>query len=172
MNKAAATVLLASGLASAKVQEIDVFNPMNFANVDVAKTLIQSVSNPVNAGTGTVTWGTCPQDFENFNFDESSSTYTPNPITKGSDLVFNIAGFVTEKLDQSKVNIDVKWNGTKLYNHDFVEDLSFDSSYEYSLSFKVPSFAPSGQYDVVISSQGKSASGSGKAVCVTAQMQL
>lgn len=91
-------VLLALGSVSAANTEsatIDVFHPMNFMKVDMAKSLLKSVTDERPLTTGTVTWGQCDDAAGVFTFDESSTTYSPNPITKGSSIALNLAGIVS-----------------------------------------------------------------------------
>ena len=176
MYKTASTVLLALGLASAAQVdhlEIDAFNPVNFMKLDVAKTLVKSVTDEPVQGKGDVTFTQCDDDAKVFTFDGSSTTYTPNPITKGSKLSFSLAGAVQSKLEITDIHMHVTWNGTPLYDNDYKQDNTYTSTYSYTMGYDVPSFAPSGNYDVLITGTGNAAGKSGaKVLCIEAKMVL
>ena len=53
-----------------------------------------------------------------FTFDESSTTTTPSPITKGSTINLNLAGIVSNNIEVTNVHIHVDWNKSTLYDQD------------------------------------------------------
>ena len=107
-----------------------------------------------------------------FAFDESSTTYNPNPIVKSSTLKLNLAGNVSDEIEVTNVHVHVDWNGSTLYDEDHKQDNKYDSSYAYTISWDVPAYAPSGHYDITITGTGNSEGSSGKVMCVNAQMDL
>ena len=48
-----------------------------------------------NGASGEVTWSQCDDNSKVFTFDESSTTYDPVPVTKGTTCVINMAGIVS-----------------------------------------------------------------------------
>jgi hypothetical protein len=71
------------------------------------------------------------------------------------------------------VHIHVDWNDSPLYDEDNEASNVYDSDLEYHLKWNVPSFAPSGHYDVHVIGTGDAESVSGgKVFCVRAQMDL
>ena len=119
--------------------------------------MIQSVTGSNDIGS--VTLSQCNDDTGAFVLDTSSTTITPNPIVKGSDLAFGLEGVVTSSIEVENVHVHVDWNGSPLYDEDHPGKTPFDSTFEYKLVWNVPSFAPAGHYDfklVATDSDGKS----------------
>ena len=61
---------------------------------------------------------------------------------------------------------------TTLYDEDHAQHNIYDSSYNYSLSWAVPSYAPSGAYHVILTGTGNSSTTAGKVLCVNADFTL
>ena len=97
---------------------LDIFSPVNFLTVPIAKTMLKSVTQPTDkvGASGDVTFDSCPDDTGVFTFDESSTTFAPMPLTKGSHINLNLAGIVSDTITQSNVHVHVDWNGTTLYD--------------------------------------------------------
>jgi hypothetical protein len=71
------------------------------------------------------------------------------------------------------VHIHVDWNSSPLYDEDHEMDQTFDSDLSYTLGWNMPSFSPSGFYNVTIEGTGKSDKfENGKVMCVLAWMDL
>ena len=165
-----ASLLVAT--AAATNVEADVFSAENFMKVDVAKQLIKSVSQDKLTDVGTVVFSQCDDtvadDLKVFTLDLSSTNVTPYPVTKGTSVSFNLAGFVNDTVEVDDMIFDVTWNGTPLFHHDYKGKDKYDSAYEYSIGFDIPSFAPSGAYDAKITGTNKQ----GTALCVEAKFNL
>ena len=175
--KTASAVLLALGLVSAHNNvdsvRIDVFHPMNFMKIDMAKSLVKSVTDEKALNAGTVTWAQCDDAAKVFTFDESSTTYSPDPIVKGSDISLNLAGIVSAPIEVTNVHVHVDWNGSTLYDQDLKQDNKYDSSYAYSVKWSVPSYAPSGHYKATLKGTGTPDKGGDHSVlCVTADFDF
>lgn len=151
--------------------QLDVFNPANFAKHGLVKQLLES-KNATPYGTGDVTYGQCDDDFGVFTLDKADTTNSPNPVTKGVHLNFNLAGIVSDEIDVTDLHVHVDWNGATLYDEDHKQDNIYDSSYDYKLAWDVPSFAPSGHYAIKITGTGKNEGDQGTLLCVTAAMDL
>ena len=120
-----------------------------------------------------VTYQQCDDDAKVFNLDLSSTNTTPSPINKGDDITFNLVGVVSEQMTLKNVHIHVDWNSSPLYDEDDPGTNVYDSDVEYNLGWSVPSFAPSGHYDVYVTGTGDAKSLIGaKVMCIYAQMDL
>lgn len=150
---------------------IDLFNPANFSNHGLVKNLLESKANQI-VGTGDVTYGQCDDDFGVFTLDTANTRNTPNPVTKGVHLNFNLAGIVSDAIEVKNLHVHVNWNGATLYDEDHAQDNKYDSAYSYLLAWDVPSFAPSGNYAITVTGTGLNEGDSGKVLCVTANMAL
>ena len=123
--------------------------------------------------TGVVTYQQCDDDAKVFSLDLSSTNTTPSPINKGDDITFNLVGVVSEQMTLKNVHIHVDWNSSPLYDEDDPGTNVYDSDVEYNLGWSVPSFAPSGHYDVYVTGTGDAKSLTGaKIMCIYAQMDL
>ena len=104
-----------------------------------------------------------------FNLDLSSTNTSPNPISKGDDITFNLIGVVNSQMTLKNVHIHVEWNSSPLYDEDDPSSNVYDSDVEYNLGWNVPSFAPSGHYDIYVTGTGDAASLSdAKVMCIYA----
>ena len=148
--------------------KIDLFNPDNFAKNGLVKALMQSkTAQPVN-GLGDVTYSQCPDDLNEFTLDTDNTTNVPAPAVKGSDVALKLAGIVSAQMEVTNVHVHVDWNGATLYDEDHAQDNMYTSSYNYSLSWSIPSYAPSGAYDIHLTGTGPQ----GKEICIEAKMSL
>jgi len=76
-------------------------------------------------------------------------------------------------MEVTNIHIHVDWNGIPLYDEDFKQDNTYDSTYSYSLGWNVPAFAPSGKYAVKIRGTGNAGSvQGGNVICVNANFDL
>ena len=151
--------------------KIPLFNPENFLRNGLVKNLMESKVQNLK-GTGDVTYGQCGDDAGVFTFDGDNTSNTPAPVTKGSEVTLNLAGIVSDSIEVTNVHIHVDWNGSTLYDEDHSQDNVYDSTYNYQLSWAVPSYAPSGAYAIKITGTGNSSSGAGTVMCITANMTL
>ena len=111
---------LATAAAFERPLNIDLFHPTNFMSVDVAKQMISMFSHPkVEANqTGLVKWEECADDHNLFKFSQTMTSYSPDPIKMGSQLTLNLGGTTKQPLFVDFLHINVKWNGTQLYDQD------------------------------------------------------
>ena len=77
-----------------------------------------------------------------------------------------------DEIEVTNIHVHVDWNGATLYDQDLKQDNKYDSSYAYTVSWLVPSFAPSGLYDVTLTGTGNYSGDNGKVLCVNAKMTL
>ena len=115
--------------------------------------------------SGAITWGNCDSETPAFHFDKDSTTVTPNPLTKGSTIQFDLVGTMDSTTEVDNIHVHVDWNGSSLYDEDDKDGQSYDSDYEFKLSWAVPSYAPDGTYAVKLT--GTNASNS-EVVCAMA----
>jgi hypothetical protein len=161
--------------ANQNVHTIDLFNAGNFANMGqhslVKQMLDQTTLIAVddNLRVGEVTYTQCDDDTGSFTLDTDSTSNDPNPVTKGQDVSLNLVGIVSDSIEVKNVHIHVDWNGTPLYDEDNKQDNTYDSDYTYSLKWNVPSYAPSGDYDITVTGLDDAQS---KLLCVEAKMTL
>ena len=167
------TLLALTAGVSANSFQIDPFNIKNFMTADVMPNLIKSTKNTAAklvrgesiVGDSTkVQWSQCDDDKGVFTLDTDSTNANPDPLQKGSDVGLNLVGVLSDAIDLDKVHIHVTWNGAPLYDQDAVGG-HFEDSLEYTLSWAVPSYAPDGDYDVVLTG----VEGSNKDFCVEAK---
>ena len=171
MNKF--SVLAAIGCVSA--HNIDLFNPANLANMgqhSLVKQMLETTSllAITDAANGSVTFTQCDDDTGAFTLDTDATKSDPDPIVKGTDVALEMHGIVSDSIEVKNVHIHVDWNGSTLYDEDHAQDNTYDSDLEYNLSWSVPSFAPSGAYDVHVKAYGDD--GTTVLYCVDAQMTL
>ena len=128
---------------------VDIFNPANFMKAGLAQQLLEAPKANVGA-SGVVTWGQCADAEGKFTFDEASSSYSPSPLVKGKNVNLDLEGLVSSPLDLSKVHVNAKWNGASLYDQDITVGKHYDDLLEFDFSWFVPSYAPSGKYDITL----------------------
>ena len=107
-----------------------------------------------------------------FTFDSDNTNVKPDPVKKGDSIKFHLAGIVSDPIEVKNVHIHVDINGKSLWNEDHKQDNKYDSDYSYDLAWKVPSFAPSGLYDVHITGIGSDQGVNGTVLCIEAKMTL
>ena len=171
--KYTSALLLAIGAVKAKLDhKINIDFNNFFDSKNLVQSLIQSAQQ-VTDSPGHVTFGQCDDEAKVFNLDLSSTNTTPNPITKGDNIVFNLIGVVNSQMTLKNVHIHVEWNSSPLYDEDNPGTNVYDSDVEYNLGWNVPSFAPNGHYDVTVTGTGSASSVSdGMVMCIKAYMDL
>ena len=169
------TVLIAAlaGAASAVTGPftIDPFHPKNFMSVEVAKAMVNQAANPVEpvGATGVVSWGTCQDDDNIFQFSQSMTSYSPSPIKLGSNLSLNLGGTCKVPMFVEKIHVHVDWNSVHLYDQDIAVGETFPTVLKESVSWFVPSYAPRGNYAVTLTGFDNA---SKTDICVTANFAL
>ena len=169
MFKAAAAIGVASAL------HIDFFEtPEKFTTPDMVKSLMKGPSARSGKNDlGVVTFSQCDDDAHVFTFDSTDTTYSPDPIVKGSDLSTDLWGTVTDSIEVTNVHVHVLWDDNVLYDEDLPGDDTYDSTYEQKITWTVPSYAPSGSYDVTITGTGTTEGSSSETLfCVKADFDL
>ena len=142
------------------MQALPVMNQANFANHNILKSLLaaQTTLIDVSGASGEVTISQCEDDVGIFTLDDQQTTNTPQPLTKGCNLQFNLAGIIGDHMKISNIHVHVDWNGTPLYDEDHNQDNEYDDTYAYQLGWDVPAFAPDGAYHVEIKGIGSTSS--------------
>ena len=98
---------------------------------NLAEQLIKSATMEKNGASGEVTWSQCDDSSKVFTYDQSSTTYDPSPVTKGTTCTINMAGVVSSPINIKNVHVHVDWNSAPLYDEDHNQDNSYDSDYSY-----------------------------------------
>ena len=120
---------------------------------------------------GQITMSQCGDSFGVFKFDEAGSS--PHSVAKGDTVKFDLKGTLTAPIEVLDVHVDVKWGKSTLYTHDFTQDNTYTTTYDYSpMSVAIPKIAPSGAYTVSIVGTGKQGGKSGNVLCVNASFSL
>ena len=151
--------------------QIPLFNPDNFAKNGLVAKLMASTSSNLTAN-GDVTYGQCDDDAGVFTFDKDNTSNVPAPAVKGSDVTLNLAGVVSDTMEVTNVHVHVDWNGSTLYDEDHAQDNTYNSAYNYKLSWSIPSYAPSGAYVIKVTGTGNTSAGPGTVMCISANMTL
>ena len=122
---------------------------------------------------GAVTYLQCDDDAGAFTLDTKQTTNSPNPVVKGSKVSLMLRGIVSEGVDIDNIHVHVDWNGSTLYDEDIAMTNHYDSTFQYDVSWDVPSYAPSGAYAVTMKGHGKTDEVSDVTVmCVGANFSL
>jgi hypothetical protein len=125
--KYTSALLLAVGAANAKHDhKINIDFNNFFESKNLVQSLIESAQQMTDA-PGHVTFEQCDDDAKIFNLDLSSTNTTPNPITKGDDITFNLIGVVNSQMTLKNVHIHVEWNSSPLYDEDNPGTKTYDS---------------------------------------------
>ena len=164
-------IALASALGAVTSQHV--FEPLqakDFANIDVMKTMLLNVWHTPAGPLGKVQWSQCPDDLGVFTFDPSMTSYTPDPLTKNSEINLNIGGTVSKSISVETLAMHVQFNGVNLYNTVNRVGKTHDSYVQDSVKYFIPSIAPSGTYDIKLIAHAKSSSK--KLYCVNARLEL
>jgi len=80
----------------------------------------------------------------------------PKDVEKGVSAKLFIDGIMTAAEDVRELELDVNWSGVFLHKVEQPESDNVSKNQEYKITFgvNIPSFAPSGQYDLVGYVQG------------------
>merc|ERR1711998_457695 len=93
-------------------------NEMQVTMMDYAKSprIVQNLVKSVVdvKGTGDVTFAPCASDSTDFTMDPDSTTYSPQPLTKGQKVSFHLGGVFAASHTIENVHVDVKFNGSPL----------------------------------------------------------
>ena len=163
-----ATALLVSSVAANDITMGQI--PLqNYLSKDLVKNMITTLRIKAHGLTdsGKVAYSECDDDTGSFQLDTSSTSNSPDPITKGTDLTFNLAGILSDDIHVDNVHIHVDWNGSPLYDEDHKQDKKdFSDNFNMQLGWNVPAYAPDGKYAVQI--VGTNASTNKSNLCVKA----
>ena len=178
MQKISSATLLALGSTSAL--NIDLFTVKNFMSMKpegFVKSMLSTANQSLFAVTpnkiGDVVYSQCDDDMGVFTFDDASTYNDPSPVVKGSDLNLNLAGIFSDQGTLSNIHIHVDWNGTPLYDEDHNQSTAIGDEFKTTIGWNVPSFAPSGDYDVTLIGTGDiSGQTQAKIMCIRAKMTL
>ena len=163
-----ATALLVSNVAAADIT-IGKIPLQNYLSKDLIKNMITTIRIKANGlgDVGKVIYSQCDDDTGSFQLDTSSTSNTPDPITKGADLSFNLAGILSDDIHVDNVHVHVDWNGSPLYDEDHKDGTKdFSDNFNMVLGWNVPAYAPDGNYAVKL--VGTNASTSKTNLCVDA----
>ena len=151
--------------------ELDLFHPSSFVQTMMKQPnwIKSAVASNDLKDVGKVTWSQCADDLGVFTFDESSTTYTPDPITKGKPVNLDMHGIVSSAIDVTDIHVQCDWNHAPVYNNDIPGDHKWDSSLEFKFSWDVPAYAPAGAYSVTITGMDASKK---KDFCINAAFNL
>ena len=140
----------------------------NYLSKDLVKNMITTLRIKAHGLTdsGKVTYSECSDDTGSFQLDTSSTSNSPDPITKGTDLTFNLAGILSDDIHVDNVHVHVDWNGSPLYDEDHPQSTDFSDNVDMNLAWNVPAYAPDGKYAVQI--VGTNASSNKSNLCVKA----
>ena len=112
------------GLVSAKgetrnMQALPVFNQASFANHNILKSMLAAQTSLINVSdSGMVTYSQCDDDAGIFTLDDQQTSNSPQPLTKGVNLQFTLAGIISDHMNIKNIHVHVEWNGTPLYDED------------------------------------------------------
>ena len=172
MNKLAYSALIAS-VAAHSEHRINPFAVENFMNRNLLSSLIKTATMDTPNDIGVAHFTQCDDDAGAFTLDTKSTTEQPNPITKGQDVKLMLRGIVSEFMEVEDIHVHVNWNGATLYDEDIQGVHDYTTSYSMDVAWNVPSYAPSGAYDVTLTGTGKTDDlPSGKVLCVNAKFNL
>ena len=135
-----------------------------FAKMDQAslvKSFLKNMNKNVEAAP---VWGQCADDLGAFTFDEASTTYAPAEIVKGIHADLNLAGIVSEPITVENLAFHADWNGSPIYDVNFVDGSTYDSTYAFTVGWEIPSYTPSGDYAMTFTGKGSGAD----VLCITA----
>ena len=170
MNKLVYAALIASS-ASAE-HRLNVFAAENFLSKNLVQSLIKTAMMDTPNDVGKVVYNQCDDDAGAFTLDTKQTSNSPDPVTKGQDVSLKLRGIVDENVEVDNLHVHVDWNGSTLYDEDIKGVNTYTSTYQYDVSWNVPSYAPSGAYAVTITGTGKTDDTSGKVICVGANFSL
>ena len=173
MNKLAYAALIASGASAHAEHKINPFAVENFMNKNLLPSLIKTATMETPNDIGIVTFNQCDDDAGAFTLDTKATTEQPNPVTKGQDVKLMLRGIVSEFMEVEDLHVHVNWNGSTLYDEDITGVHDYTTSYSFDVSWNVPSYAPSGNYDVTLTGKGKTDDlPDGTVLCVHATFSL
>ena len=173
MNKFVYSALVASAASTHTEHKINPFAVENFMNRNLLPSLIKTATMETPDDIGKVTFSQCDDDAGAFTLDTKSTTEQPDPITKGQAVKLMLRGIVSEFMETNDIHVHVDWNGSTLYDQDIEGVHDYTTSYSMDVSWDVPSYAPSGAYNVVLTGKGKTDElPDGVVLCVNAKFNL
>ena len=108
-----------------------------------------------------------------FTFDDLNTYNYPSPVTKGGELNLNLVGNFGSHGNITNIHLNIDWNGFLIYDEDQPQITPVADDYKTTIGWIVPSFAPSGEYDVTLVATGEmSGKKDVKIMCIHALMTL
>ena len=123
---------------------------------------------------GTFTYRQCTDDLKLFKLDLDKTSNTPDPVSKGTEISFNLAGSLKEDVNVTKINIHVDYLTTVYSDNTTQVDKSFNASSALNFleKWQLPSDAPPGDYTITFTYTGSSKGEPGSVLCVVGVMHL
>ena len=98
---------------------------------------------------GTVVYKQCPDDLKVFKLDYDKTTNSPDPVTKGTNISFNLAGTLEKPLNITSVNVHVDYLTTVYYDKTTQLNNTYSpSAVNFLEKWTLDSDAPPGTYDI------------------------
>eukprot|EP00349_Pseudokeronopsis_sp_Brazil_P005207 CAMPEP_0202970384 /NCGR_PEP_ID=MMETSP1396-20130829/16338_1 /ASSEMBLY_ACC=CAM_ASM_000872 /TAXON_ID= /ORGANISM="Pseudokeronopsis sp., Strain Brazil" /LENGTH=155 /DNA_ID=CAMNT_0049698841 /DNA_START=91 /DNA_END=558 /DNA_ORIENTATION=+ len=94
-------------------------------------------------------WSKCSVDESSyFQVDLRQTKSVPATFTKGDTVSLELHGAAFKQMKVEEIRIYVKVAGVPFYHesHSIEKDLDFGFPFEYSISWPIPSYAPSGEF--------------------------
>ena len=97
-------------------------------------------------------WKYCPGS-DGKRVSVSKAPINPYPIKKGSPVKFDVIGTASSAINQKNARLDVYASGSKIFTTSVGSSYSAGAgaAYDYTFTYAIPSFVPTGTYDVWIS---------------------
>ena len=86
----------------------DIFNPANFVKAGILNKMLVAPVADVN-DIGVVTYSQCADTEGKFTLDTASSSYSPNPLKKNQNVVFDMDGIVSAPMYVGNIHLHVNW---------------------------------------------------------------
>lgn len=172
--KYSAIALIGTTSAQQRIlMELPSFTGESYGNYNVVQNMLDTSTTFFKAdGAGEVTYAQCDDDTGAFTLDTDNTTNSPNPVTKGSKLSFELEGILGDSIHVDHLTIHVDWNGSSLYDEDHQVAADFDSVFQYGLDWDVPGYAPNGKYDVTIKGWEASSGDNKTNLCLSASFSF
>ena len=177
-----ATALLLAGASAAPsmtieeetkvVLDLDIWGMRNWPIF--AQAMMEPGFDAFKAGKGEVTFSQCKDSLNDFHLNTKTSTFSPNPLTRGSTVDIHAKGTLDKPGTLDGVVATIYYNGHKLETHNFPGTHHFDKAVDYEIKDKIPLISPPGNYKIHAVAQGHLGSENGDvdAACIEASFDL
>ena len=97
-------------------------------------------------------WKYCPGSGSS-RVSVTKTPISPYPIKKGSPVKFDVIGSAVAAVNQKNARLDVYASGSKIFTTAVGGSYSVGTgaAYDYTFTYAIPSFVPTGTYDIWIS---------------------